>query len=123
MSTQISRTEGGNNNNNSDNDSGSGDGVNVNILAVALDLDDGSIKQPSGSVNVSKFPSSGKEALTTWNPHIVYLEGGNTFWLHHCMEKGERYWMQLIRDACCSKSTGTTGYYRCWHLSSTSTLH
>ena len=110
VSTQISRTEGDNDNNSDsdNNDSGSGDDVNVNILAVTLDLDDGSIKQTSGSEDVSKFPSSGKEALTTWNPHIVYLEGGNTFWLHHCMEKGEEDWMQLIRDACCSKSTSTT---------------
>jgi len=78
-------------------------GENLNILAVTLDLDDGSIKQPTstGSADSKSFPKEGKQALTGWNPHVIYLEGGNTFWLHHCMEKGEEDWFQLIKDACC----------------------
>jgi len=76
------------------------DQMNLNVLAVTLDFDDGSIKQPSGSEEASKFPQDGKKALTSWQPHVVYLEGGNTFWLHHCMEKGNEGWMQLVKDAC-----------------------
>jgi|AntRauTorckE5430_2_1112549.scaffolds.fasta_scaffold00556_2 hypothetical protein len=76
------------------------DQPSLNVLAVTLDFDDGSIKQPSGSEETSKFPQDGKEALTTWQPHVVYLEGGNTFWLLHCMEKGKEGWMQLLKDAC-----------------------
>ena len=38
------------------------------------------------------------EALTTWAPHIVYVEGGNTFWLQHCLEKGN--WDEPLRKAC-----------------------
>jgi hypothetical protein len=86
--------------------------INVNILATTLDLDDGSIKQSQSQssggsdaeADASKFPKDGKEALTSWNPHVIYLEGGNTFWLHHCMNKkgeGGEDWMQLIRDSCC----------------------
>ncbi len=85
------------------NDHVSPDGINVNISAVTLDLDDGSIKQPySGSDDEgSMFPNNGKEALTSWNPHIIYVEGGNTFWLHYCMNKGSEDWSRLISEACC----------------------
>ena len=38
------------------------------------------------------------EALTTWAPHLVYVEGGNTFWLQHCVEKGN--WAPHLRAAC-----------------------
>jgi peptidase E len=40
----------------------------------------------------------GVHALTQWAPHIVYVEGGNTFWLQHCLEKGN--WSPHIRAAC-----------------------
>ena len=76
--------------------------LNINVLAVTMDLEDGTIKQPSGSEDASKFPRHGKEALTSWHPHVVYLEGGNTFWLHHCMTKGDEPWMQLLKDTCAS---------------------
>jgi Peptidase E len=75
--------------------------LNLDILAVTLDFDDGSIKQPIGSQDASKFPKTGVEALTSWEPHVIYVEGGNTFWLHHCMVKGEEDWMHLIKIACC----------------------
>ncbi|OEU07847.1 hypothetical protein FRACYDRAFT_174392 [Fragilariopsis cylindrus CCMP1102] len=48
---------------------------------------------------VDDFPKSGKEAIREWNPHLIYVQGGNTFWLHHCMEKGN--WSQDLIDACC----------------------
>lgn len=82
--------------------------LNVNILATTLDVDDGSIKQSVGSDDASQFPKDGKEALTHWNPHVIYVEGGNTFWLHHCMTKpgkGGEDWMQLVHDACCTGSS------------------
>ena len=28
-------------------------------------------------------------ALCEWFPNLIYVEGGNTFWLHHCMTKGD----------------------------------
>jgi peptidase E len=78
----------------------------VDVLAVTLDLDDGSIKQPEstsdpGAINKDKrlFPQEGKEALTSWSPHIVYVEGGNTFWLSHCINLGD--WDYYIQNACC----------------------
>jgi len=51
-------------------------------------------------------------ALTDWSPHMIYVEGGNTFWLHHCMTKGD--WADKIVAACsgpsgavyCGKSAG-----------------
>jgi len=63
----------------------------VNVAAVTLDLDDGSIKQPESTIKhngVSLFPKTGEQALTDWNPHFVYVQGGNTFWLYHCLHKG-----------------------------------
>jgi hypothetical protein len=75
------------------------DDKDVNVLAVSLDLDDGSIKQPEGSSDDSKFPSNGKEALESWKPHFIYVQGGNTFWLYHCMEKSDNDWRNLLLDA------------------------
>ena len=82
-----------------------------NMLAITLDLDDGSLKQPTVE-DTSAFPKNDKEALSSWHPHLVYFEGGNTFWLQHCIEKGDYF--TLIKDACtgpdgavyCGKSAG-----------------
>lgn len=68
------------------------------MLTITLDLDDASLKQPAGSDEACDFPSGGVEALTTWEPHVVYVEGGNTFWLQHCIDKGD--WGQHIQSAC-----------------------
>lgn len=75
----------------------------LSILTVTLDFDDGSIKQPTGSLDTMKFPKDGLQALTSWAPHVIYVEGGNTFWLHHCMEKGDVRWMELVQNACSSQ--------------------
>jgi hypothetical protein len=88
-------------------------GDSVRIEAVTLDLDDGSVKQPEGSSDPSVFPKSGKAALGDWNPHFIYVSGGNTFWLTHCVEKGD--WAQDLIDACsgptqavyCGQSAGS----------------
>ncbi|CAJ1948401.1 unnamed protein product [Cylindrotheca closterium] len=69
----------------------------VKALAVSFDLDDGSLKQPEGSKNTSKFPSTGMDALKDWKPNLIYVQGGNTFWLYHCMEKGG--WRDALVDA------------------------
>lgn len=74
-------------------------GADIKVHAVTLDIDDGSVKQPDGSDDASVFPVSGKDAVRDWNPHLVYVQGGNTFWLHHCMEKGD--WKQDLVDLCC----------------------
>ena len=66
----------------------------ASVRAVTLDLDDGSIKQPEGPAAGGAFPSNGNDALTSWKPHLVYVDGGNTFWLTHCMEKGD--WSDLL---------------------------
>jgi peptidase E len=71
------------------------------VRAVTVDLDDASVKQPQGGESDSDslpFPTSGKEALEDWRPHLVYVEGGNTFWLTHCVDKGS--WLpSLVRAA------------------------
>mmetsp|Transcript_53226 Transcript_53226/g.57773 ORF Transcript_53226/g.57773 Transcript_53226/m.57773 type:complete len:460 (-) Transcript_53226:584-1963(-) len=92
-----------------------------NIRTVTLDFDDGSVKQPElvtvgdttnsndgvpSTENGIKFPKSGKEAIREWEPHLIYVQGGNTFWLHHCMEKGD--WTQDLIDACCCNSNDAT---------------
>lgn len=62
----------------------------VSVQVVTVDLDDGSVKQPDGfeDDNASSVPKDGKGALKDWSPHFIYVEGGNTFWLHHCLTKG-----------------------------------
>lgn len=66
-------------------------GEETTIAALTLDLDDGSIKHAeTTNTNVEiRFPVNGKEALRDWRPHFVYVQGGNSFWLYYCMEKGE----------------------------------
>lgn len=92
----------------------------IEISAVTLDLDDGSIKQPYSSNTEDNSPDQrnfppkdGKEAFVEWKPHLIYVEGGNTFWLQHCIEKGN--WSQYFMDSCtgdnasavyCGKSAG-----------------
>lgn len=53
----------------------------------------------------------GKSALRDWSPTLIYVEGGNTFWLHHCMTKGD--WQDDLVSAItsedsvyCGKSAG-----------------
>ena len=79
-------------------------GDHVTALACTLDFDDGSIKQPVGSDDDSLFPKDGKEAFSSWKPHLIYVEGGNTFWLQHCIEKGD--WTDDLLAAC----TGNGAY-------------
>jgi len=81
-----------------------------NLLATTLDLDDGSLKQPVGSEDTSLFPENDRAALSTWHPHLIYVEGGNTFWLQHCIEKGGPQdtagggYSALLKDAICTGS-------------------
>lgn len=78
----------------------------IRIDSVTLDLDDGSIKHPEGSKHPNDFPKTGKEALREWNPHFIYVEGGNTFWLYHCMEKGG--WRSDLLDLIATTPQGMT---------------
>lgn len=82
----------------------------VTTSAITLDLDDASLKQPSSTPsdttddeNTCSFPTDGKEVLADWNPHICYVEGGNTFWLQHCIDKG--HWSDLIVDTLVNNPT------------------
>ena len=54
------------------------------------------------------FSQSGKEAIREWKPHLIYVQGGNTFWLHHCMEKGD--WTKDLTDACCCYSDDASSF-------------
>lgn len=76
----------------------------IAVRAVTMDFDDASVKQPeeivvNGSETEAGFPKTGKEAIRDWKPHLIYVQGGNTFWLYHCMEKGD--WTKDLIDACC----------------------
>lgn len=75
----------------------------VSVQTITLDLDDDSLKQPVGD----DMPQDGKAALSLWNPTVIYVEGGNTFWLQHCIDKGN--YSKLIIDAC----TGEAGAVYC----------
>jgi hypothetical protein len=75
-----------------------GDLRRMPVLSSTLDLCDGSLKHHIGSNDASLFPTTDVEALTSWRPHLVYVEGGNTFWLRHCMDEG---YASALRDACC----------------------
>lgn len=56
------------------------------------------------------FPLNGHDAFNTWNPNLIYLEGGNTFWLYHCIEKGN--WIQEIYQATTNyHDTDRNGYH------------
>jgi len=68
------------------------------VHVTTLDFMDGSLKQSEGTDDTSKFPVTAREALTTWQPHFVYVPGGNTFWLHHCMQE----WRDDFVDTVCS---------------------
>ena len=81
------------------------------IRAVTLDLEDGSVKQPeqqysrnSLDLDNSKwassprhsFPTTGQQVLDDWKPHLVYVQGGNTFWLYHCLVDKGHDWQALL---------------------------
>jgi len=76
----------------------------IGVLSTTLDLDDGSTRHNFGSDDASHFPRDGSAALSTWRPHLVYVEGGNTFWLRYCMGRGGPGpgggYVGLVRDAC-----------------------
>lgn len=81
------------------------------IAAVTLDLDDGSIRHPHVTSTTPAYshsravplPTNGKAALCDWQPHLVYIQGGNTFWLQHCLEKGN--WSNDLRQLLQSDAT------------------
>jgi hypothetical protein len=47
-------------------------GEKVNVLTVTLELEEGSIKQPDGSEDPSKFPANGEEAWEDWKPKLSW---------------------------------------------------
>ena len=89
-----------------DDDNNNSSSSTCSVQVVTFDLDDGSVKQPEGGIAES-FPCTGKEALQTWNPHLVYIAGGNTFWLHHCMTAGN--WEDDLRAVATNSSCFLVG--------------
>lgn len=79
-----------------------GDVRRMTVLSSTLDLHDRSLWHPIGSDNISLFPKSGVEAPGSWRPHLVYVEGRNTFWLPYCMHEG---YARALGDACVFKTT------------------
>lgn len=91
-------------------------GGNFEVLAVTVDFGDGSAKHCSrttagGDIYKSvgntdlDFPTDGASALRDWSPHLVFVDGGNTFWLHHCMTGGgsglaSGTWSDALAAAC-----------------------
>ena len=74
----------------------------IQILAITLDLDDGSIKHSEGSSDTTVFPTP-NTCISQWNPHLIYVEGGNTFWLYHCIQKGA--WMDSLKHIITTPNT------------------
>jgi len=48
------------------------------VEAVTLDFMDGSFKQFEGE---GEGPKGGNDLKSTWRPDVVFVDGGNTFWL------------------------------------------
>jgi peptidase E len=42
------------------------------------------------------------QALMAWSPHFVYVEGGNTFWLHRCLTKDR--WQEALSATICAEN-------------------
>lgn len=86
--------------------------IAVDLAIVTLDFDDGSIKHPQTDTTqvsacnswetVNDFPKIGKEALRRWSPHLVYVQGGNTFWLYHCLVSND--WQKDFVDTLTSET-------------------
>jgi len=57
--------------------------------ACTLDLADGSVKHRAGV----GAPTAGADALGAWDPTVVFVDGGNTFYLRHCMDA----WLDAFR--------------------------
>lgn len=88
--------------------------ITVDVSALTLDIEDGSLKHPFSSLNA--YPSSmNGEAITisknnininitsflhTYSPHIIYVDGGNTFWLHHCLSRNNNYYWNALVNFC-----------------------
>ena len=47
------------------------------------------------TAHADRAPVKGEDALVAWDPHLVVVDGGNTFWLRHCMDA----WMDILRDS------------------------
>lgn len=81
-------------------------GKAIPVQICTVDWDDGSVKQPQQSRlsagNIDGIPMKGKQVFREWAPHLVYVQGGNTFWLHHCMKRGN--WDKDLLQLCHEKS-------------------
>jgi hypothetical protein len=55
--------------------------LSIPLSIVTYDLDDGSLRHWEENNFV------GGDILRQWNPHFIYVEGGNTFWLQYCLAR------------------------------------
>jgi hypothetical protein len=76
--------------------------ASIPVQICTVDWDDGSVKQPQQSdlcpIDIATIPAQGKQVFGEWSPHLVCVQGGNTFWLHHCMTKG--HWDTDLLQLC-----------------------
>lgn len=102
--------------------------ITVDVSALTLDIEDGSLKHPFSSLNIFPNRMNG-EAITisknnininitsflhTYCPHIIYVDGGNTFWLHHCLSRNNNYYWNALVNFC---SNAQHNYRNCEHNS------
>jgi len=79
----------------------------VSIAAVTLDFEDGSMRQPSSN-NIRDdvvVPT-----LDEWSPHMIYVEGGNTFWLYYCLTRHNNYYWNALQKLVCQSSSASSLY-------------
>jgi peptidase E len=88
--------------------------ITIDVSALTLDLEDGSLKHPFGSTTFSSNKVNNKAItisksnvninitsfLYTYSPHIIYVDGGNTFWLHHCLSRNNNYYWDALVQFC-----------------------
>jgi peptidase E len=107
--------------------------IGIHISALTLDVEDGSLKHPfctttttTAAASSSSSPSSSANTnnknniitisknnnninitsfLHSYSPHIIYVDGGNTFWLHHCLRHNNNYYWDAIVQFCSKKAT------------------
>ena len=75
----------------------------IDILSCTIEVDDRSVKQTDSSNNPHHFPRYGREYLLSWQSHMVYVEGGNTFFMEHCADKQD-YVKDVTADCIGSKN-------------------
>ena len=72
----------------------------VSIDAVTLDFEVGEEAVRQLSSNMAVVPT-----LDEWSPHMIYVEGGNTFWLYYCLTCHNHYYWNALHKLVSSASS------------------